>query len=718
MKITHLKLEGFGLFNEPVDIELSGEKINVIIGNNETGKTTLMRGLIATLFGLDKARWNTYKSVKPSEKYSGELEFTRKNTDYTIIRDFETNEVELLEKRSGQESRKLFKGKASPQSRTEEKEYYYDFLKKIIGLSSETVFNNVNVVRQRFVESEIDSEIQHILTGAIGTNYRTILEKWLEEYFSITRKSVWPDIRDKRNEKELEILTNDLNRLNETKEKLIEKSILSEQYENESRDKEKRISELQEKNRRLGLQHELSRNYMDHAREKKQLEEKLYQFGKEVEKFNRLKTEYGIKDNKIRTDFPDHAGLQDEDISDLKEYRRLIAESEKKQNELESLKKNENTSPVKRIFLGANGLVASGLLFLFRFQSGIKIFLYIGILLGLASLVYLVRAVTLYIRSRTWLDVLFQARSTELQALQTRISALKEKTESRRSVAAVPALDEKFFVRYEEYKKLKQEMENLKYSLDTFQEIKDYQAKKVETEKALISINTGLKQLESENPALVRLKDNMERSIQYIQNLKNEISTNEVRIREIDAESRSLHKRLALTFAEPESIASLKYRIEETEEKLKLLEKNRKAFILATGTLSSAIKEYQEKHVDRLSRNISQYYEKITGGFHSRILLTDDFKPLVQDKENRDEKNLSCGAEEQLHFSVRLALIKEINNLTNLPLFLDDPFVNFDKERLKVVKDILYTIKDQNQIILFTHFRSYMDWENIKVIKL
>ena len=37
-------------------------------------------------------------------------------------------------------------------------------------------------------------------------------------------------------------------------------------------------------------------------------------------------------------------------------------------------------------------------------------------------------------------------------------------------------------------------------------------------------------------------------------------------------------------------------------------------------------------------------------------------------------------------------------------------FVNFDKERLEIVKNVLYKICKENQVILMTHVKKYTEW--------
>lgn len=91
MKITKLYIESFGGLSDKT-IELSD--INVIIGGNESGKTTVAAFLLAMLFGMERDRnkeGGTYESYLPwedKERYGGYIEFEEKGNCYRLSRSF------------------------------------------------------------------------------------------------------------------------------------------------------------------------------------------------------------------------------------------------------------------------------------------------------------------------------------------------------------------------------------------------------------------------------------------------------------------------------------------------------------------------------------------------------------------------------------------------------------------------------------------------------
>lgn len=95
MKIKEIGIDGFGKFHD-YHTKLS-EGIQVIYGNNETGKTTLRQFMFHMLFGLEKsrgtaARKDDYTRYMPVEggRYGGYLLVEKEGQRYRIQRTFET----------------------------------------------------------------------------------------------------------------------------------------------------------------------------------------------------------------------------------------------------------------------------------------------------------------------------------------------------------------------------------------------------------------------------------------------------------------------------------------------------------------------------------------------------------------------------------------------------------------------------------------------------
>ena len=100
MKIEKIQINGFGKL-ENKDIELTNG-INIIIGKNESGKSTLLKFINSMLYGISKNKrgkeisdlekytpWNT-------EKYSGKIKYKLDNEkQFEIYRNFKNKELKI-----------------------------------------------------------------------------------------------------------------------------------------------------------------------------------------------------------------------------------------------------------------------------------------------------------------------------------------------------------------------------------------------------------------------------------------------------------------------------------------------------------------------------------------------------------------------------------------------------------------------------------------------
>ena len=100
MKIKNIKINGYGKL-EDVEINL-GNKINIIKGNNESGKSTLLNFISSSLYGISKNKKgkeiSDFDKYKPwnTDAFSGKLEYELDNgDDYEIFRDFKKKTPEI-----------------------------------------------------------------------------------------------------------------------------------------------------------------------------------------------------------------------------------------------------------------------------------------------------------------------------------------------------------------------------------------------------------------------------------------------------------------------------------------------------------------------------------------------------------------------------------------------------------------------------------------------
>lgn len=94
MKINNLKINGFGnLENKEINL---GSGFNLILGDNENGKSTLVKFIQSMLFGIPKNKIEKYKPWYANE-FSGKMNYILDNRErYSIYRNFENKETQIL----------------------------------------------------------------------------------------------------------------------------------------------------------------------------------------------------------------------------------------------------------------------------------------------------------------------------------------------------------------------------------------------------------------------------------------------------------------------------------------------------------------------------------------------------------------------------------------------------------------------------------------------
>jgi uncharacterized protein YhaN len=201
MHIKAVSLKGFGILSHHT-LEFSEDKINIIVGNNETGKSTLCSAIVAIIYGLpSKSESENRRSWDYSGDFRGTIELDYGDAAYRIERDFETNDLRMLRLLAAGEE-VLFEGDANPKGRTEQPRAYRKLLDDL-GFPPETIFRSAIYIAQQDLEMEIDDELRQHLSGAGQADYLKALSDLEKQHYSLTRQNL-PGDSPKRTDKLLE----------------------------------------------------------------------------------------------------------------------------------------------------------------------------------------------------------------------------------------------------------------------------------------------------------------------------------------------------------------------------------------------------------------------------------------------------------------------------------------------------------------------------------
>lgn len=162
-----------------------------------------------------------------------------------------------------------------------------------------------------------------------------------------------------------------------------------------------------------------------------------------------------------------------------------------------------------------------------------------------------------------------------------------------------------------------------------------------------------------------------------------------------------------------QDVAVLALQIEAVQADIARIELQIQALKEAIGVLEGAVQEFYDNCLEPVTESASNLLKTITDGRYMEVHLSDgSLEPSVDSavRQGIAAPDLSRGVCDQLYFSLRVALGEALAGGKVLPLILDDPFVNFDPDRLERTLEALEHLVQRTQVILFTCDPRYAEW--------
>lgn len=211
VRFKRLSLSGFGPYRETVEFTFT-DHLNVLVAPNETGKSTLVAGIVALIFGIPQTTDVTvfgqarFRNWDHPLRFEGEVICESSGETFRIRRDFNSNQVSLA-KREGEEYREIVSGTHNPRAQRRNLRYE-EKIRDLFGLNSQEIFEATFCLTQPLPEgSEIDGRVQELLSGT-GAVFHQATERLTEELRTITRFTgrLGVTTRDAIDPRELELL--------------------------------------------------------------------------------------------------------------------------------------------------------------------------------------------------------------------------------------------------------------------------------------------------------------------------------------------------------------------------------------------------------------------------------------------------------------------------------------------------------------------------------
>lgn len=167
-----------------------------------------------------------------------------------------------------------------------------------------------------------------------------------------------------------------------------------------------------------------------------------------------------------------------------------------------------------------------------------------------------------------------------------------------------------------------------------------------------------------------------------------------------------IHKEIEDLEKNTRSLTEIEEEIDFYEEKISTFKNKIKIAEIAAEKISKISDSIKGDFMPLLKKSISDNFAYLTGDKYYMVDIDENMNISVMSREDQDRKieleNLSGGTLDQLYLSLRLALSNILSGNNNIPLILDDSFVQYDTRRLKKSLEMLSRESERRQVILFT----------------
>jgi DNA repair exonuclease SbcCD ATPase subunit len=139
--------------------------------------------------------------------------------------------------------------------------------------------------------------------------------------------------------------------------------------------------------------------------------------------------------------------------------------------------------------------------------------------------------------------------------------------------------------------------------------------------------------------------------------------------------------------------------------KKQVLEEDAAALDAAIAALTVATDRRHRLLAPQLNQRVGDIITRLTQGRYRKVRIDEDLTVTVSTPDEGRQVELaalSAGTVDQFYFAVRVAMADLISQDRKLPLFLDDPFMQYSSRRLRQVMNYVGELAQERQILLFT----------------
>lgn len=726
MIFKELGLLNFGKF-EDKKIELQ-DGINLIYGVNEGGKSTITNFIDGIFYGFSrdslarKVRDELFEKSRPwnSNLYRGYIILKDGEEDYRISRDFDKDEVSILNLNTGEDLS------------NDERNFLYSRIPQpgvIFFELNRKIYKSSFYLGQRL--SQLESDASDELKTRINNfsisedenlDLTKVIEKMQTDLYNLGTK--------RRKSSEIGRLSDELDKISKERSNFIS---LKETYKNSiedyklSEDKLKNL-EYKLKGRKL-FELETLKAKLKECQTNESNGENDYKLS-ELERAIEINKELGIYSSRLDDLLSTEQENFEVDLDLEEDYKRY----KEINREIQVLNENNYSKEMEIISWDIKNLEREIFKYILKFMSsmiigGAVIFISLYFkkyLISIVSILFFTYSYFRIVKFRENKDLLnrlknkyqdYRIKSQEKTLIKKEfdkeISEILNKYGARDKKELSELFDSKLQENFKnisrnEYtrelmeknsleiemtkRKILEYEENLqnifnKYEVENIKDLKALFQNKKDNNRAS-EYKYRIKELEKEN-----LSGDLYRE-ETIEEIQEKIDKEKNNILNLEGSLKTLEESL-------EKLRVLDERSFQLNEKLEKLEYKKEILELSIGRMEDFVKSKRKDTLPLLKKEISKYLNSMTSGKYKEILIDDTFDIRVYDKDVDDYidlDSLSMGTIDQIYLAFRFSISKIISD-KEIPLVLDSHFDSYDDNRLK---ESLKMLESHQQVLIFT----------------
>ncbi|EAT16275.1 AAA family ATPase [Desulfuromonas acetoxidans] len=685
MILRSLELKSFGRFNDKTFEFRRG--MNLVVGANEAGKSTMMASIPAVLFGLrDKQRYQPWGSQQGCQAV---LQFESQQRNIRLERDVVTDQVNLFQYDGMYHLMDHFSAQIALSHHPEHYQQYVQLLRALLGISDEPLFRATQFVGQGdfpTTSDEFERFLRTILSGFTQGDSEMVLRSLKDDYDAVTSDNPWSGVTVSPRELEVvhDALQDMAQRQQQSDELLAELEQVRQQIVSLK-------GELAEDRQQLdeGL------NYIAWIQQQWQIEAEVPEpdddergevanaDGEDGIASERQQLEQTLRDAGIPVPVP-------EDLT------RLLADADEVRHQMVALQSEmipfrDRLQKVrhpdwKRPFLFMLLMIVAGQSTYFllpQWTLGVAILAGFGAVAGWG-----------------WFGCRFAKVKKNCQGLQEKIAALEQRRDQEQQ--RLTALDDEFeamgiassaveLVRIQ--KAFEQHHEALQ-RLAALMPCEDHQS---EPGRAVTASERACAHDEASCSEHLTPED-LPEAKSKLDALEHSIHNREADLLALVRHEAVLLGRLA------EGEQDVRHR-EQLEQRQGVLEQRKQVLHCAIDVLQQSLEEFHSSSLQCFEKRIAKYLRKATQNKYSAIAIEQDFSARLKSRNGQwvALEQLSRGTMDAVCLAIRLGLSHFLTPGKTLPFFLDDALINLDGERLQESVTVLERLSADHQIILFSH---------------